>query len=98
MKNNSKINWRKFLLSIVKRTLTTLSERSENIEKQATKAFIFDDTSIEKTGVSIEGVSRMWNHVIKKSILGYQLLVMSYYDGVMFIPINFSFHREKGKN
>lgn len=28
----------------------------------------------------------------------YQLLTMGLYDGTMFIPVDFSFHREKGKN
>lgn len=98
LKNNPKIDWRKFLFAIVKRTIITLSERRQDNEIKDIKAFIFDDTSIAKTGILIEGVSRVWNHVIQKSILGYQLLTMGLYDGTMFIPINFSFHREKGKN
>lgn len=97
LKNNPKINWRKFLFSVVKRTIISLQGREEN-KKQLIKAFIFDDSSIPKTGILTEGVSRVWNHVIQKSILGYQLLVHGLYDGTMFIPINFSFHREKGKN
>jgi len=40
----------------------------------------------------------VWNHVLQKAVLGYQLLVMGLYDGSIFIPINFSFHREKGRN
>ncbi len=99
LKNNPKINWRKFLFAVVKRTIITLSERkqAEGI-KAGIKAFIFDDTPIAKTGILTEGVSRIWNHVIQKSILGYQLLVMGFYDGTMLIPVDFSFHREKGKN
>ena len=99
MKNNPKINWRNFLFAIVKRVIITLSERyqKEGSKKQI-KAFIFDDTSIAKTGIFTEGVSRIWNHVIQKSILGYQLLTMGLYDGTMFMPIDFSFHRETGKN
>ncbi len=99
LKNNPKINWRKFLFAVVKRAIVTLSERT-GLQEQAKliKAFIFDDSSDEKTGKYIEGVSKVWNHVIQKSILGFQLLVMGYYDGTMFFPINFSFHREKGKN
>jgi len=99
LKNNPKINWRKFLFAVVKRVTATLSERQQiENSKDKIKAFIFDDTPIAKTGIFTEGVSRIWNHVIQKSILGYQLLVMGLYDDTMFIPINFSFHREKGKN
>lgn len=100
LKNNSKINWRGFLIGVAKQTLSTLKEREIAINTNYTgiKAFVFDDTPIAKTGVAIEGISRVWNHVINKSILGYQLLVMGIYDGSMFIPVNFSLHREKGKN
>lgn len=99
LKNNDRIDWRKFLFAVVKRAIITLQEREQfkNTE-QRIKAFIFDDSSIAKTGILTEGVSRIWNHVIQKSILGYQLLIHGLYDGSMFIPINFSFHREKGKN
>jgi len=98
LKRNSKINWRKFLLAVITRTLKTLSGRATEENTKNIKAFIIDDTTIQKTGVAIEGVSRVWNHVIRKSILGFQLLVMGYYDGTMFMPVDFSFHREKGKN
>ena len=99
LKNNPKINWRKFLFAVVNRVTITLSDRYETAGTNIKiKAFIFDDTSIPKTGILTEGVSRVWNHVINKSILGFQLLTMGLYDGTMFIPINFSFHREKGKN
>ena len=97
LKNNPLVNWRRFLFSVVKRTLLTIEER-EDVENGNTKALVFDDTSIYKTGKKIEGVSKIWDHVIHKSILGFQLLVMGYYDGTMFIPLDFSFHRSKGKN
>lgn len=102
LKNNPKIDWRKFHFAVVKRTIATLSEREDNQsdekKEKRIKAFIFDDTPVAKTGMFIEGVSKIWNHVIQKSILGYQLLTMGLYDGTMFIPVNFSFHRESGKN
>ena len=99
LKNNSKINWRKLLLGVVKQIIALKKERLANISNADKKitAFIFDDTCIPKTGIQIEGGSRVWNHVIQKSIFGFQLLVMGLYDGSVFIPINFSFHREKGK-
>jgi hypothetical protein len=94
-KKNPKINWRNLLLGVVIQKLLRVADDASNGE---VKAFIFDDTTIEKTGRKIEGVSKVWNHVIGRSVLGYQLLVMGYYDGVLFIPVDFSFHREKGKN
>ncbi len=100
LKNNPWINWRSFLTGVAKQVFDILNEKgiSTNINTSVIKAFVFDDTAIAKTGYTIEGVSRIWNHVVHRSILGYQLLVMGIYDGSMFIPINFSFHRERGKN
>jgi len=100
LKNNPKINWRAFLLAVVKRSETTLQERktkNKNDEKEI-RAFIFDDTPIQKTGRFIEGISQIWNHVAKRYHLGYQLLVMGLYNGTAFKPLDFSLHREKGKN
>jgi hypothetical protein len=97
--NNAKINWRAFLFGVVKCTLAAMSGRPKEAPLSNTpSALIFDDTPLEKTGHCIEGVSRIWNHVIQKSILGYQLLVMGLYDGTSFMPVDFSLHREKGKN
>jgi hypothetical protein len=100
LKNNSKINWRGFLFAIIIRTLSVFNSRKSDKEatNQSVKAFIFDDTSIEKFGKFIEGVSRIWNHVVHRHVLGFQLLVMGLYNGTMFLPINFSLHREKGNN
>lgn len=101
LKNNPKMNWRGFLFSVIIRSLSAIKQRKEvdkpNIVKTI-KAFIFDDTTLEKTGKYIEGISRVWNHVIHLHVLGFQLLVMGLYTGEMFLPINFSLHREKGKN
>ena len=79
LKNNPKINWRKFLFAVLKCSLTTISERKTDSKEKGIKAFIFDDTPIQKRGFTIEGVSRVWNHVIQKSNLGYQLLTMGLY-------------------
>jgi len=96
LKNNCNLNWRKFLISISLLAIKMLELRRKNDKEQLT-AFVFDDTSIHKTGYKIEGVSRIWNHVIKKHILGYQLLVMGFFNGTSLLPVNFSFHRERGK-
>ena len=101
LENNAKINWRSFLFGVTRQLLKTLSKRQTtetNTIYAKIKAFIFDDTIIAKTGNKTEGVSKVWDHVIQKHVLGYVLLVMGYYNGSVFIPINFSFHREKGKN
>ncbi len=41
---------------------------------------------------------RMFDHVSKQFLLGYKLLVMGYWDGGVFLPLDFSLHRERGRN
>ena len=100
LKNNERINWRNFLFGVVKIVINTLEKRENETDNQSVgpKALIFDDTVMHKTGKAIEGISKIWDHAIQKSVLGFQLLVLGYYDGTMFIPIDFSIHRAKGAN
>ena len=64
----------------------------------APRCLIIDDSDLPKTGRYIEKVSRIWDHVSKRFILGYKLLAMGYWDGASFIPLDFSLHRERGSN
>jgi predicted nucleic acid-binding Zn finger protein len=96
LKNNQAICWRlllwlfaaKFKALIVKNTNTSSSP----------KCIIVDDTLLEKTGRGIEKISRVCDHVTQKYVLGFKLLLMGYWDGVSFIPVDFSIHRERGNN
>jgi hypothetical protein len=62
------------------------------------KCLIFDDSLLHKSGRYIEKISRMFDHVSKRFVLGYKLLTMGYWDGTSFIPLDFSLHRERGNN
>lgn len=93
---NQKINWRNILLLFVKRYLqldTKFSQATDNV-----RCLIFDDTEIGKTGKTIEGVSKIHSHVTKRFMFGYKLLVAGYWNGSVFIPVDFSFHRENKNN
>jgi hypothetical protein len=46
----------------------------------------------------MEKIGRVWDHVTNSYVLGFKLLVMMYWDGKSAIPLDFSLHREKGKN
>ena len=94
--SNQRINWRNLLLLFVKRYLQ-IDQRFTAPEDEV-KCLIFDDTDIEKTGKKIEGVSKIHNHVTKRFVFGYKLLVAGYWNGSIFIPVDFSFHRENKKN
>jgi len=94
--SNQKINWRNILLLFVKRYLKLDDKFSKPIDD--TNCLIFDDTEIVKTGRTIEGVSKIHSHVTGRFLFGYKLLVAGYWNGSVFIPVDFSFHRENKNN
>jgi len=91
---NEYINWRSILYLFARRYLS-LSGRIAAYNGK-TRALIFDDSPIEKSGKKIEAVSKMHDHVTGRFIFGYKLLVCGYWDGDNFIPVDFSLHRERG--
>jgi hypothetical protein len=96
LKNNPGISWRMVLwLFAAKFKLLTSNGFNKNA---GLKCMIFDDTLIEKTGRYIEKVSRVWDHVAQKAVLGFKLLLMGYWDGTSLVPLDFSLHREPGQN
>jgi len=94
LKNNSKISWRTLLFGIAKRFQVLVSSSYDKNTKLI-RALIIDDTTAAKTGKYIEGTGYVHDHVSGRFVLGFKILVSGYWDGVSFIPIDFSIHREK---
>ena len=93
---NQKMDWRNLLLLFVKRYLSF--DRDFTGPKDDYKCLIFDDTDIAKRGKKIEGVSKVFDHVDHRFIFGFKLLVAGDWNGSVFIPVDFSFHRENKDN
>jgi predicted nucleic acid-binding Zn finger protein len=96
-KNNPGICWR-MILWLFASKFKKLADEHGKRDSNAVRCLVFDDSTLPKTGKYIEKVSRVWDHVLNRCILGYKLLAMGYWDGVSLIPLDFSLHREKGKN
>lgn len=96
LKNRPDICWR-LVLWLFAAKFKHLTETDGN-SFTAVRCMVFDDTVIVKTGKLIEKVSRVWDHVSQGYRIGFKLLLMGYWDGVSFVPLDFSYHREKGKN
>ena len=94
-KNNEFIDWRSLLLLHAKRFRYLMFQNQSTII-EGFRAMIFDDTPIAKTGKKMEKLSSVYDHVSNSFIFGYKLLVCGFWDGGSFIPLDFSFHREKG--
>ena len=92
MLRRATMDWRKLLLGMALRFLAIL--RKEHAENTS---YIFDDTTLEKTGLGIEQISRVFDHVQGKCVLGFKLLVCAFFDGKSTIPIDMSLHCEKDK-
>lgn len=92
---NEYICWRSILYLFAKRYLSLVGQIRECTDQP--RALIFDDSPLEKRGKKIEGVSKVHDHVSGNFIFGYKILVCGYWDGHNFVPVDFSLHRERGK-
>ena len=97
LKNNPGICWR-MILWLFASKFKKLTNEYGSSDNNTVRCLVFDDSTLPKTGRYIEKISRVWDHVTHSCILGYKLLAMGYWDGASFIPLDFSLHREKGKN
>lgn len=95
---NQLINWRGLYRRILLKYYEIVKSKGEELEKGAIRCFIIDDTLIEKTGKFIEGVTKVFDHVTGKSVLGLKMLVLGYWDGLNFLGVDFTVHHELGKN
>ena len=92
----SEMDWRILLLSMARRFQSIV--RKENAEEtDAPKCYIIDDTTLAKTGFRFEGLSRVFDHVLGKCVLGYKLLILAFFDGRSTYTVDLSIHRESGK-
>ena len=53
---------------------------------------------IEETGKFIEGVTKVFDHSIRKPVLGLKMFVLGYWDGLNFLGVDFLVYYELGKN
>lgn len=98
--NNPKWSWRSLLYGVAKSFLRIVREESNDTpcdKSVKPTCFVLDDTTLEKTGITMENISRVFDHVAHKCILGFKAMTLSFFDGTSLIPVDFSLHSEKGK-
>jgi hypothetical protein len=98
LKNNPNICWRRILWYIVRKFIQVTEPHNSKEDMEKPHYVIFDDTTIEKTGKRMEFIGKVYDHVVHRTVLGYKLLIMLYWDGKSSIPLDFSIHRERGEN
>lgn len=92
--NNCMMNWRGVLYRFAKEFKRNVEEKGD--PTSVPKCFVIDDTDLNKAGKTFEFMGRVFNHVTKKYLFGFKLLLLGYWDGKSLVPIDFSLHHEKG--
>lgn len=90
---DSLFDWRKVLYQF-----NNQIRNSDNIKERTQtypKALILDDTVIQKTGKRIEGVSKVHDHVTGRSVTGFKLLGLCWFNGFYARFLDFSLVGEK---
>jgi len=96
LKNNEMIDWRSVQKAIVRQFIVLTQTGQQQTDKKIT-AFVADDTTAMKTGLKIEYVSKVHDHTTDRYLFGFKILVLGWFDGTTFVPVDFSIHREKGQ-
>jgi hypothetical protein len=95
--NNQLIDWKSILFAFAKQFLRCVAEKGKN-DAEKPLCFSLDDTDIEKTGKTFEGISKIFSHITHSYTYGYKMLTLCFWDGKSLIPCRFSEHRESKKN
>jgi len=96
---NPNIPWRRVLLAFVVQFCKVVNKHSEDKGQPTTpKCIIVDDSLLPKTGKKIELIGKVFDHCTHRYLLGIKLLLVAFWDGKSFIPMDFSLHNEPTKS
>lgn len=90
------MDWRRLMNYMVVRFVCILRRQKAECDGRDA-CLIIDDTTIEKTGVHMENISRVHDHVSGRCVLGFKVLLCAFFDGISTLPFDFSIHREEGR-
>ena len=88
LKNSHKINWQRFTTLLSARIIKDSIQPLNSEERR--DAFIIDGTIFERgRSKQVELLAWKFDHARHKTMRGFQLLTLSWSDGVTQIPVNF---------
>ena len=88
LKNSLYINWQRFTTLLSAKIITESIQPLTSDERR--NVFIIDDTIFERgRSKQVELLSWKFDHARHKTVRGFQLLTLSWSDGVTQIPVNF---------
>lgn len=87
--NNSRYNWRLFLLRIVTIVINTFLKPLTTEKREA--VLILDDSSYPRNrSKKVELLAKVYDHVTQKYFKGFRLLPLCWSDGNSLIPVDFA--------
>lgn len=92
--NDATISWRNVGYKVFNALKRIVASSGEQVE---CTCLIADDTDLNKTGLRMEFVGRVFSHVTHTHNLGYKMLALNFDDGKQMLNVDFSLHGEKGK-
>ena len=86
--NNCHYNWNRFITLLSAKVIALIEPlTSESREK----CFVLDDSVIERSrSKAVELLARVYDHVIGKTVRGFNLLTLGWTDHYSFIPVGFN--------
>lgn len=94
--NESRYNWKRFLLLLAVRVtgyFNSLTKAGRVV------ALVLDDSVIpRKRSKKVELLSRVYDHVIGKTVKGFNMLTLGWTDGYSFVPVGFNMLASSDKN
>lgn len=91
------VNWRGILYRLTSDMIRKVTIRTDYRKSELPSVLIADDSDLPKTGMRMEGIGKVFDHVHGVFRLGYKALVMIWSDGRSQFVTDFSLHGEKGK-
>ena len=86
--NNCHYNWRRFITLLAAGVIERLDPLTSS---NRFKAFVLDDSVISRNrSKSVELLAFIFDHVIGKTVKGFNLLTLGWTDGFSFIPVAFN--------
>lgn len=84
--SNSHNNWRKLILLLSQRVIHRVASLSDSDRKLC---FVIDDSMLQRNkGKEVELMARIYDHVSKSFVKGFNLLQLGWTDGVSIFPVN----------
>jgi hypothetical protein len=89
---DSRFNWRRVMSEVSK--FIKKREKETNLETKYPSALIIDDSSLEKSGRRIEGVSKIHDHCTGRKVVGYKLVALGWFNGSFARMLDYSLTAE----